>query len=114
MKKMRDLEKLRIGFDGYKSGDQQSDVDVYLLKSTKIGATENDEVVVVDKGLRATASVVKQDLLQILQDSAVDQKVAIAALAELVDDVLLERSGVGSKKKSGEVEKLKAVAGGEK
>ena len=106
MKKMRDLEKLRISFDGYKDGGQQVDADVYLLKSTKVGAAENDQVIVVDKDMRVAAAGIKKQLLDVIEGEKVNKELMLAALAEVVDDILFERN---TKEPAGDSDKSKKM-----
>jgi len=103
---MRDLEKLRISFDGYKDGGQQVDADVYLLKSTKVGAAENDQVIVVDKDMRVAAAGIKKQLLDVIEGEKVNKELMLAALAEVVDDILFERN---TKEPAGDSDKSKKM-----
>lgn len=107
--KLRDLEKLRFGYED--AANRGEDSDVYLLKSSKLRSTENDEVIVVDPQTKEAAAVVKAQLKDVLGSNEFDDKVAIAALAELVDEVLDERSRRSSSTE--EQASLKLVSGGE-
>ena len=59
-----------------------------MLKSMKVGKENLDEVVVVDEKLHNAAKEMKQKILDTLNDSNSDSAIAIAALAETVDEFL--------------------------
>jgi len=83
---IRDLEKLRISHED--SSNENSNAETYMLKSMKVGKENLDEVVVVDEKLHNAAKEMKQKILDTLNDSNSDSAIAIAALAETVDEFL--------------------------
>ena len=54
----------------------------------KIGKENLDEVVVVDEKLHQAAKEMKEKILKTLNEGSGDNKIAIAALAETVDEFL--------------------------
>ena len=96
---IRDLEKLRISHED--SNKTNLDAETYMLKSMKVGKENLDEVIVVDEKLHLAAKEMKQKILKTLNENISNPKVAIAALAETVDEFLTknkEKSIKGSKK----------------
>lgn len=85
---IRDLEKLRISHEDGKGVD--ADSETYMLKSMKVGKRDLDEVVVVDEKLHLAAKEVKSRIIEILEENGRNPNIAIAALAETVDDFLRE------------------------
>ena len=83
---IRDLEKLRISHED--SSNENSNAETYMLKSMKIGKENLDEVVVVDEKLHQAAKEMKEKILKTLNEGSGDNKIAIAALAETVDEFL--------------------------
>ena len=96
---IRDLEKLRISHED--SNKTNSDAETYMLKSMKVGQENLDEVIVVDEKLHQAAKEMKEKILKTLNEDNSDSKIAIAALAETVDEFLsknIEKSKRVSKK----------------
>ena len=83
---IRDLEKLRISHED--SNKTNSDAETYMLKSMKVGQENLDEVIVVDEKLHQAAKEMKEKILKTLNEDNSDSKIAIAALAETVDEFL--------------------------
>jgi len=83
---IRDLEKLRISHEDGKRVD--SDSETYMLKSMKVGRDDLDEVIVVDEALHLAAKEVKSRMIDILEENGSNPDIAIAALAETVDEFL--------------------------
>ncbi len=88
-RKLNDLEKLRIHYDSF-DHNRDDDFEVYLLRSIKKGAPDYDEIIAVDKKRHEVISKVKTGIKERLKELG-DQDLELAALAEVVDEVLAER-----------------------
>lgn len=86
-RKLTELERLRLHYQDY-AIKADGDFDVYLLRSVKKGAPDYDEVVAIDKLRHDAIKTIKANMLTALTDT--DGELKIAALAELVDEVLAE------------------------
>lgn len=83
-----DLHKLYIAYGSNKRADRQ-DIDVYLLKSVRLGGDSLEEVVVVDNEHRQVIESIKERLRQALEDTT-GGSLRKAALAAFVDEFLTE------------------------
>ena len=83
-KKINDLEKLRVQYEGNTSN---KDFDVFLLRSFKKGHEDYDEVVTVSDDQRGAVREAKSALVEKLQ-SIKGKELQLAALAEVVNDFL--------------------------
>ncbi|MBV2089318.1 MAG: hypothetical protein KUF72_00355 [Candidatus Thiodiazotropha sp. (ex Ctena orbiculata)] len=87
-RKLTELERLRLHYQDYAT-KAEGDFDVFLLRSVKKGAPDYDEVVAIDKRRHDAIKTIKAKMLTALKDA--DGELKMAALAELVDEVLAER-----------------------
>ncbi len=87
-RKLNDLEKLRIHYDSL-DHKPNNDFEIYLLRSIKKGAPDYDEIVAVDKKRHDTISTIKSEIRERLKTLG-DHDLELAALAEVVDEVLAE------------------------
>ncbi|MBL3529659.1 MAG: hypothetical protein JMN27_18400 [gamma proteobacterium endosymbiont of Lamellibrachia anaximandri] len=86
-RKLAELERLRLHYQDHAT-KTAGDFDVYLLRSVKKGAPDYDEVVVIDERRHNAIKTIKAKMLATLIDA--DEELKMAALAELVDEVLAE------------------------
>lgn len=87
-RKLAELERLRLHYQDCAT-ETDGDFDVYLLRSVKKGAPDYDEVVAIDKRRHDAIKTIKANMIAALQNT--DEELKMAALAELVDEVLAER-----------------------
>lgn len=83
-----DLEQLSI-YAQKKSIGTDTDFDVYLLRSVKKGGEFKDEVVAVDKKTAKSIEATKRDITARLNELN-EKELKLAALAEIVDEFLIE------------------------
>lgn len=83
-----DLEKLRL-HEKDRTAKMSGDFDVFLLRSIKKGGDIQDEVVAIDKKSEKRISETKQHIFKALNDLP-DKELMLGALAEVVNDFLLE------------------------
>ena len=95
-----DLEQLSI-YAQKKSIGTDTDFDVYLLRSVKKGGEFKDEVVAVDKKTAKSIAATKRDITARLNELN-EKELKLAALAEIIDEFLIEykESQVKIEKKS--------------
>jgi hypothetical protein len=87
--RLLDLEKLYLAYRGHKGELHTDDIDVYVLKSHKMGGYRNEDVVSVNKSHRARISGIKQALkITLDQEFKGDLSHIKAVLAELVNEYL--------------------------
>ncbi|AUB79661.1 hypothetical protein [Candidatus Thiodictyon syntrophicum] len=92
-RRMHDLERLRVHYDGQRQ-TRDKDFDVVLLRAVRKGASERDEVVCIDSATRAAIKTTKAAIEARLAE-LLGRDLQIAVLAEIVDQVLdRERSVV--------------------
>lgn len=94
-RKLSELERLRLHYQE-SSKQFDGDFDVFLLRSVKKGAPDYDEVVAIDQHRHEAIRGIKQNMREAIQD--IDSELKIAALAELVDEILAERRVVTKSK----------------
>lgn len=87
-RKLNDLEKLRIHYDSL-DHKRDNDFEIYLLRSIRKGAPDYDEIIAVDKKRHETISNTKSKIKEWLKELD-DPDLELAALAEVVDEVLAE------------------------
>ena len=105
-KKLVELEGLRLQYQ--KPGSSiDGDFEVYLLRSVKKGAIDRQEVVAIDSTRHDAIKSVKAELIAILGK---DKDLQIAALAELVDEVLASRDRSEKESASSNKSKLREVS----
>ncbi|WP_321528566.1 hypothetical protein [Sedimenticola selenatireducens] len=103
-RKITELERLRLHYqDSSKLFD--SDFDVYLLRTVKKGAPDYDEVVAIDKHRHEAIKSVKADML--IAMDGIDGELKLAALAELVDDVLAQRRKTSKRQPTAKAKRIK-------
>ncbi|WP_260291224.1 hypothetical protein [Sedimenticola hydrogenitrophicus] len=96
-RKLSELEKLRIHYKSV-ADNFDTDFDVYLLRSVKKGAPDYDEVIVVDKSRHDAIKSIKDQIASVFKGT--DEALKMAALAEIVDEVLVEKNKSANKSKA--------------
>lgn len=104
-KRIKDLEKLRIHFEGEKA-KQSNDFDVFLLRSLKKGERDYDEVVTINRDRADAIKEVKQNIADHLAQLD-DKELKLAALAEIVNDFLAKYRLDSSVKKASKIHNRK-------
>lgn len=94
-KRILDLESLRLHYDKSKE-HMDGEFDVILLKSLKKGGEPIDEVVAIDRKRKEAIQGCKEELKKALSEHS--NELQLAALAEVVDEFLLERRNSNTKK----------------
>ncbi len=94
-KRILDLESLRLHYDKSKA-HMDGEFDVILLKSLKKGGDPIDEVVAIDRKRKEAIQGCKAELKRTLSEHS--NELQLAALAELVDEFLIERRNSDTKK----------------
>ena len=89
-KRILDLEALRVYYDRSKK-HMDGEFDVILLKSLKKGREAIDEVVAIDLKRKEAIQNCKTELKKALAEHS-DSELQLAALAEVVDEFLMERN----------------------
>lgn len=89
-KRILDLEALRVHYDRSKK-HMDGEFDVILLKSLKKGSEPIDEVVAIDRKRKEAIQACKAELRKALNEHS-DSELQLAALAEVVDEFLMERN----------------------
>jgi len=97
-KRILDLEVLRVHYDRSKK-NMDGDFDVILLKSLKKGSEPIDEVVAIDRKRKEAIQDCKAELRKALAEHS-DSELQLAALAEVVDEFLMERNNPTKKASS--------------
>jgi hypothetical protein len=95
-KRILDLESLRLHYDKSKER-MDGEFDVILLKSLKKGGEPIDEVVAIDRKRKEAIQDCKAELRKALDEHS-DGELQLAALAEVVDEFLVERKAANSRK----------------
>ncbi|HCE76524.1 MAG TPA: hypothetical protein DEP04_07830, partial [Dehalococcoidia bacterium] len=110
-KRILDLESLRLHYDKSKE-HMDGEFDVILLKSLKKGGEPIDEVVAIDRKRKEAIQGCKEELKKALSEHS--NELQLAALAEVVDEFLLERRNSNTKKpkSSNARNKIKEVKNG--
>ncbi|WP_133510360.1 hypothetical protein [Candidatus Thiosymbion oneisti] len=109
-RRIHDLEKLRVHYDGQRQR-QDTDFDVVLLRAVRKGVSEHDEVVYIDGETRAAFNSAKTAVEQGLSGLH-DRELKLALLAELVDECLGNKRAVEHpNREEGEDTRLKLTTG---
>lgn len=92
-----DLEKIRL-HEKASTKKLSGDYDVYLLRSIKKGGEFLDQVVAVDDDSSVSINPIKEQIKNTLNDLANDE-LKLAALAEVVDEFLMDYNAIELSKK---------------
>ena len=107
-KRILDLRTLRLHHD--KNAEKMDgDFDVILLRSLRKGAEPVDEVVAIDNAHHAVIQHIKDELRQVLKRHS-DKELRLAALAEYVDEFLIDyRMNMSAKRSARHAAKKRAA-----
>ncbi len=91
--RMLDLEKLRLHEKIVKKEtNNNNNFDVYLLSDLKKGSEKRDQVVAVDEDTSKHTKPTRIKVLELLREELSDKEVQLGALAEIVDEFLMDYS----------------------
>ncbi len=88
-RRIHDLEKLRVHFDG-KRHDADAGFDVVLLRSLRKGGAEHERVICIDEATRTAIKTVREEVADRIRDLPA-LSLRYALLAELAEELLQSR-----------------------
>ena len=89
---MLDLEKLRIHERDTKKNFGNDELEVYLLSNLKKGSEKRGQVVAVDEASSLHTESTRRKILNLLKKELDDKELRLGALAEIVDEFLIDYS----------------------